>query len=125
MLDLVTNYGAVSDSQAGSHLQSGGSYALKDLRYRKDSAGASWQGLNVSRKTMPFVSSDFHANTEVARDDVDGDGDCQGPILSRDEVEISYTHATPGRRAHAADCKCVHRHGRSGCAILNKPPPVE
>jgi len=98
MLDLVTNYGATTNSQAGSRARNGGSYAMKDLRYHKGSAAASWQRSSTGKKVVPFASSSFKANAVAERGDADSDGDSQKGIIRRDEVEISYTNATPEGR---------------------------
>ncbi|KAK5135296.1 hypothetical protein LTR08_005399 [Meristemomyces frigidus] len=100
MFDLVTNYGVVSDSQAGCHAQNGGSYAMKELRYYKASVGAPWQGSDAGKQSVRVASSSFKADALAERGDVDSDGDSQKGIIRRDDVEISYTRATPESRAN-------------------------
>ena len=88
MLDLVTNFGAVSDSQAGT--KTGGSYAMKDLRYH--GGQKSGQLSNAGKKFVPFVGGSSSNNALIGRrdSDRDNDNDSQKGIIRRDEIEISY-----------------------------------
>ena len=90
MLDLVTNFGAVSDSQAVSGDRTGESYAMKDLRYR--GGQRSGQVSNVSKRFVPFVGGSSSNNAIIGRrdSDRDTDGDSRKGIIRRDEVEVSY-----------------------------------
>ena len=90
MLDLATNFGAVSGSQAASGGRTAGSYAMKDLRYR--GGQKSGQGSNASKKFVPFSGGGSTNNAIISRHDNDhnNDDDSQKGIIRRDEIEVSY-----------------------------------
>ncbi|KAK4959469.1 hypothetical protein LTR10_004274 [Elasticomyces elasticus] len=99
MRDLVTNYGAADDSQAG-FTRTGGSHEMDDLRHQKNNTGSSWQRSNVGKRFVPFTGGGFsEANAVAKRGDTGSDGDSQEGIIRRDEVEISYVSAKPQDRA--------------------------
>ncbi|KAK3621722.1 hypothetical protein LTR56_022614 [Elasticomyces elasticus] len=99
MRDLVTNYGAADDSQAG-FTRTGGSHEMDDLRHLKNNTGSSWQRSNVGKRFVPFTGGGFsEANAVAKRGDTGSDGDSQEGIIRRDEVEISYVSAKPQDRA--------------------------
>ncbi|KAK5693928.1 hypothetical protein LTR97_009545 [Elasticomyces elasticus] len=98
MRDLVTNYGAADDSQAG-FTRTGGSHEMDDLRHLKNNTGSSWQRSNVGKRFVPFTGGGFsEANAVAKRGDTGSDGDSQEGIIRRDEVEISYVSAKPQDR---------------------------
>jgi hypothetical protein len=93
MLDLVTNFGAVSDGHAVSGGRTGGSYAMKDLRYHgRQKTG---QVSDASKKFVPFVGGSSSNNAIIGRrgSDRNTDSDSQKGIIRRDEIEVSYESA--------------------------------
>ena len=92
MLDLVTNFGAVSESRANSTQRTGGSYAMKDLRYGVQRSG---QRSNASKRFVPFVGGTSSNNAVIGRRNSDGDDDSDSRkgIIRRDEIEISYENS--------------------------------
>lgn len=102
MLDLVTNYGTVGETQTGSRSRSGGvGYALKDLRYskKKDKEGNSWPGSTASKRIAGFAGTGSENTAVVERGDHDSDGDSQKGIIRRDEVEVIYSSAAAEKQA--------------------------
>lgn len=81
MIDLATNYGAVNELQTTFRHRPGGSYALKDLRYLKDTGGSGWRSLAMGRNTLPLASSSSRADPVV---EADSDGDSQKGIMRRE-----------------------------------------
>lgn len=89
MIDLATNYGAISESQAVSHRRPSQAYAMKDLRYHKNTGGKSWRSSVTGKKALPLVSSSSQAQPVI---EVESDGDSQKGIIRRDEVEVTFSH---------------------------------
>ena len=92
MLDLVTNFGAVSESQANSSARTGGIYAMKDLGYGAQRSG---QGSKAGKRFVPFVGGSSSNNAVIGRRDSDGDDDSDSRkgIIRRDEIEVSYENS--------------------------------
>ncbi|KAK3114099.1 hypothetical protein LTR53_007917 [Teratosphaeriaceae sp. CCFEE 6253] len=91
MLDLVTNYGGVSDGEAESRSKTyGRSIPMKDMKSRQQSSQAS------TSKFVPFVGG-ASSNIATVKSVPDRENrDSQEGIISRCEFEISYESASKG-----------------------------
>ncbi|KAK0246914.1 hypothetical protein LTS09_017941 [Friedmanniomyces endolithicus] len=91
MLDLVTNYGGVSDGEADSRAKAyGRSFPMKDMKSHQRSSQAS------TSKFVPFVGG-ASSNIATVKNDPDReDRESQEGIISRCEFEISYESASKG-----------------------------
>ncbi|KAK0891623.1 hypothetical protein LTS16_025943 [Friedmanniomyces endolithicus] len=91
MLDLVTNYGGVSDGEADSRAKAyGRSFPMKDMKSHQRSSQAS------TSKFVPFVGG-ASSNIATVKNVPDReDRESQEGIISRCEFEISYESASKG-----------------------------
>ena len=98
MLDLVTNYGAVTDSPANSRVRTGGGYALKELKSNKSKALAS-DASSGGKRFAPFVGSSHRNNAVAERNDVDGTGMATVRRVSFDATRLRLAIRTRGAEA--------------------------
>ena len=98
MLDLVTNYGAVSDSQANSRARNGGSFPMKDLKHYRGHKSS--QASNAGKKFVHFAGGGSSSNAIIRRSEAECDSNSQEGIIRHDEIEISYENARKGSRAN-------------------------
>ncbi|KAK4904965.1 hypothetical protein LTR49_025672 [Elasticomyces elasticus] len=91
MLDLVTNYGGVSDGEADSRAKvHSRSFPMKDMESRQQSSQAS------TSKFVPFVGG-ASSNIATVKSTPDReDRDSQEGIISRCEFVLSYESASKG-----------------------------
>lgn len=103
MADLVTNYGAQTDSQNRS---GGNSFALKYLKPRSNNksndALQTGSGSGGSKGHMPFGGSVVSGNPMTSRsrneEKIRGDGDSQEGIIRQDEYEVNFFHTESPER---------------------------
>ncbi|KAK0771638.1 hypothetical protein LTR59_012803 [Friedmanniomyces endolithicus] len=91
MLDLVTNYGGVSDGEADSRAKAyARNFPMKDMKSCQQSSQAS------TSKFVPFVGGALSNIATVKSIPHREDRDSQEGIVSRCEFEISYESASKG-----------------------------
>ena len=105
MLDLMTNFGAASESQANSRAKYGGSFPLKYINSKINSKrDVSQPSENDSKpRFVPFIGGETRgtAVVSVTRSNTHhkgvSDGDSQEGIIRQDDFQVSYDAETPDR----------------------------